>query len=103
MEYKDERICMHLFSSTLDDLPNKRYKMEEARGETFLWNELKQNFIKELKFISEYDELLEAMKQIKTFIKPTVSSSSTGNHNRLKASCHSIRLTKVPKSTRLRL
>ena len=28
--YKDERIWPHLFPSTLDDLPNKSYKMEEA-------------------------------------------------------------------------
>ena len=28
--YKDERIWPHLFPSTLDDLPNKWYKMEEA-------------------------------------------------------------------------
>ena len=28
--HKDERIWPHLFPSTLDDLPNKWYKMEEA-------------------------------------------------------------------------
>ena len=28
--YKDERIWLHLFPSTLDDLPSKWYKMEEA-------------------------------------------------------------------------
>ena len=32
--YKDERILPHLFPNTLDDLPNKWYKMEEAIGET---------------------------------------------------------------------
>ena len=31
--YKGERAWPHLFPSTLDDLPNKWYKMEEARGE----------------------------------------------------------------------
>ena len=35
--YKDKRAWPHLFPSTLDDLPNKWYKMEEARGETFFW------------------------------------------------------------------
>ena len=35
--YKDERAWPHLFPSTLGDLPNKWYKMEEARGETFFW------------------------------------------------------------------
>ena len=45
--YKDERTWPHLFPSTLDDLPNKWYKMEEARVETFFWQELRQNFIKD--------------------------------------------------------
>ena len=35
--YKDERAWPHLFTSTLADLPNKWYKMEEARGETLFW------------------------------------------------------------------
>ena len=60
--YKDERIWPHLFPSTLDDLPNKCYKMEEARGETFLWNELRENFIKDFNFIPEDEKLVEAMK-----------------------------------------
>ena len=34
-----------LISFTLDYLPKKWYKMEEARGETFIWEELKENFI----------------------------------------------------------
>ena len=33
--YNDERTWPHLFPSMLFDLPNKLYKMEEARGETF--------------------------------------------------------------------
>ena len=44
--YKDERTWAHLFPSMLSDLPNKWYKMEEAQGETFLWYELRENFIK---------------------------------------------------------
>ena len=49
--YKDERAWPHLFPLTLADLPNKQYKMEEARGETFLWHKLKENFIKDFNFI----------------------------------------------------
>ena len=60
--YKDERIWSHLFPSTLDDLSKKWYKMEEARGETFLWNELKENFIKDFKFILDDDQLVKATK-----------------------------------------
>ena len=55
--------------------------MKEARGETFLWNEIKENFIKDFKFIPEDDQLVEATKQIETFIKPTVISISTETHN----------------------
>ena len=49
--YKDERTWPHLFPSTLSDLPNKWYKMEEAHGETFLWHELTDNFLKDFIFI----------------------------------------------------
>lgn len=33
--YKDEIIWPHLFPSTLNDLPNKWYKIEEECGNTF--------------------------------------------------------------------
>ena len=69
--YKDERAWPHLFPSTLADLPNKWYKMEEARGETFLWHKLKENFIKDFKFIPQNKNLVETTKQIKEFIQPT--------------------------------
>ena len=42
--------------------------MEEARVETFIWQELKENFIKDFRFILEDDKLVEAIEQIKTFI-----------------------------------
>ena len=45
--------------------------MEEARGEKFLWNELRENLIKDFSFISENTNLVEATKQIKTFIQLT--------------------------------
>ena len=40
-------------SLDINDFPTQWYKMEEARGETFLWNELKENFIKCFNFIPE--------------------------------------------------
>ena len=43
--YKDERTYPHLFPNKIYDLPNKWYKMEEERGETFSWKELKEKFI----------------------------------------------------------
>ena len=70
--------------------------MEEAQGETFLWNELKENFTKDFKFIPENDQLIKATIQIKTFIKSTVNNNLTQNHSRLKESCHNIQSNKVP-------
>ena len=45
--------------------------MEEAKGETFFWNELKANFIKAFNFIPEDKQLVELAQQIKHFIQPT--------------------------------
>ena len=55
--YKDERAWPHLFPSTLADLPNKWYNMEEARGETLFWHEIKQNLIKDFHFIPQNNQL----------------------------------------------
>ena len=79
--YKDERVQPHLFSTTLDDLPNKWYKMEEARGETFTSNELKENFLKGFKFLVEEELLVKTSKQIKTFLQPTGNNTSTKNRH----------------------
>ena len=57
--YKDERAWPNLFLSTLDDLPTKWYKMEEARGETFFWHELRENFIKDFQFTPHNEKLDE--------------------------------------------
>ena len=73
--YKDKRTWPHLFPLTLADLPNKWYKMEEAQGEIFLWNELREIFIKDFNFIPENKNLVEATKQIKTFVQPTTKKS----------------------------
>ena len=93
----------HLFPSTLDDLPNKWYKMEETRGDTFVWNELKENFIKDIRFIPEADKMVEATNQIKKFIQPTVQPKLTQKYNQPKASCNNIGSSKIPQFTRLRL
>ena len=45
--------------------------MEEARGETFLWHELRENFIKDFNFIPQDQNLVETAKQIKEFIQQT--------------------------------
>ena len=45
--------------------------MEEPRGETFLWHEIRENFIKYFNFIPQNEKLVETAKQIKEFIQPT--------------------------------
>lgn len=39
-----------MFPNTLDDLPNKWYKLEEACGQSLQWKELRENFIKDFEF-----------------------------------------------------
>ena len=82
--------------ATLDDLPNKWYKMEESQGETFIWLELKEKFIKEFRCKPKDDKLVRETTQIRTFIQLIFHHASTQNHNRLKASCNNIRLNKIP-------
>jgi len=53
----------------LDDMPHKWYKIEEACGHTFSWNEIKQNFIRYFKFILEEAHLREATQEIKKFLE----------------------------------
>ena len=52
--------------------------MEEAQGETFLWHELRENFMKDFNFIPQDEKLVETAKQIKAFIEPT--ENKTLNH-----------------------
>jgi hypothetical protein len=49
--YRDERVWPHMFPNTLDDIPHKWYKIEEACGHTFNWNEIKEKFIRDFEFI----------------------------------------------------
>ena len=53
--------------------------MEEARGETFLWHELRENFIKDFNFIPQNKNLVETAKQIKEFIQCTENKPLTDN------------------------
>ena len=50
--------------------------MEEARGETLLWHELREIFIKDFNFIPQNETLAETAKQIKQFIQPTKKQPS---------------------------
>ena len=53
-----------MFPTTLDDLPHKWYKIEEARGDAFTWKTLKENFIKDFSFTPDDEKLKPASKQI---------------------------------------
>ena len=75
--------------------------MEEERGETFRRNELKENFIKDYKFIPKDDLLFEASNKVKTFLKKIDNSTSIKTYNRQNDPCHNIRSVKIPHSTRI--
>ena len=80
----------------LADLPNKWYKMEEARGETFQWNKLRENFIKDFNFIPQNEKLVETAKQIKEFIEPTKNNSLIQNHDLLTIPSNNIQTNIIP-------
>ena len=83
------------------NLPNKWYKMEEARGETFLWHELKDNFIKDFNFVPQNENLVETTKQIKAFVQAT--ENKTLKDNRPTINCNNIQTRTIPPSTRLQM
>ena len=75
--------------------------MEEARGETFLWNELRENFIKDFSFIPQDENLIETAKQIKTFVELT--ENKTLKYDRPTIKCNNIQTETIPQSTRLQM
>ena len=75
--------------------------MEEAKGETFFWNELKANFIKAFKFIPKYKQLVELAQQIKHFIQPT--ETHPYKDPRQVKNCNSLHIGSKVESTRLQL
>ena len=52
----------------LNDLPNKWYKIEESRGDTFTWQTLREIFIKDFFFTLDDKKLKPAGKQIQQFL-----------------------------------
>ena len=77
--------------------------MEEERGETFQWNELRENFTKEFNFIPQNQKSVETAKQIKEFIEPTRNNSLIQNHDRPTIPCNNIQTKIIPQSTRLQM
>ena len=75
--------------------------MEESRGKTFLWHELKENFIKDFNFIPQDENMVEITKQIKAFIQPT--ENKTLKYNRPTINYNNIQTGTIPQSTRLHM
>ena len=75
--------------------------MEESQGETFLWHEIKENFIKDFNFIPQDENLVETTKQIKAFIQPT--KNKTLKYSRSKIKCNNIQTRTISQSTRLQM
>ena len=85
----------------LDDLPNKWYKIEEARGDTFTWQTLRENFIKDISFTTDNQKLNLVAKQIQQFIGEK-SLSKTVESNPTKE-CRHMSVNEIQHSTRLQL
>ena len=64
---------------TLEDLPNKWYKIEEAHGDMFTWQTLKDNFIKDFAFQLEREELKPTTHQIQQFLNPVPTPNEDEN------------------------
>ena len=75
--------------------------MEEARGETFLWHELKENFIKDFNFEPQNENLVETAKQIKAFVQLT--ENKTLKDNQPTINYNNIQTGTIPQSTRLQM
>ena len=75
--------------------------MEEARGETFFWPELKANFIKDFQFIPQNEKLVGTTHQIKQFLQPTEKQADQ-DHRPIK-DCNKIQAESKSQSTRLHL
>ena len=87
--------------TTLDDLPNKWYKIEEARGDTFTWQTLRENFIKDFSFTPDDEKLKPVAKQIQQFIG--VKSSNETVENNSTKECRHMSIDEIQHSTRLQL
>ena len=85
----------------LNDLPNKWYKLEEAKGDTFTWQILRENFIKDFSFTPSDEKLKPVAKQIQQFIGEK-SSNETVESNPTKK-CRHMAIGEIEHSTRLQL
>lgn len=85
----------------LGNLPNKWYKIEEARGDTFTWKTLRENFIKDFSFTPDDEKLKPATKQIQQFLGTNQSDKTIGNNPTKE--CRHVSVDKIQHSIRLQL
>jgi len=67
-----------MFQNTLDDIPHKWYKIEEESGHTFVWNEIKRNFLKYFQFRIEEKVMQATTKEIKSPLRKSNSTERKG-------------------------
>ena len=68
-----------MFPHTLDDLPSKWFKLEEARGEMLDWKDIRHNFIMDFQFLSANENITEIVGEIKGFITQQKDVSCTAS------------------------
>ena len=77
--------------------------MEEDWGETFLWHEIRENFIKDFSFVPQDEKLVETTKQIKPFVGPTEKRNLKQNQDQPTIKCNNIQTRTIPQSKRLQM
>jgi hypothetical protein len=58
-----------MFPSTLDEIPNKWYKIEEACGHALNWEEIKKKIVQDFEFNPEEEHLKEEAQEIINFLE----------------------------------
>jgi hypothetical protein len=81
-----------MFPNTLDDIPHKWYKIEEACGHTFDWNEIKNNFLKDFEFRPGRSTFARATREIKFFFLEKPSPEEIQKKEKLKSMWARLRL-----------
>ena len=57
-----------MFPHTLDDLPSKWFKLEEARGDTLDWKTIRHNFIMDFQLLSATEYITKEVAELQSFI-----------------------------------
>lgn len=94
-------VATFVFPTTLDDLPNKWYKIEEARGDTFTWQTLREDFIKDLSFIPYDENWKPTARKIQQFLGTNLSDKIVEDNPTKE--CRQVLVEELQHSTQLQL